>query len=51
MEYQKYSDLAMAFIAKYAINVVVAVLIIVVGLWLTEKVVKISKTLLICGFS
>ena len=46
MEYQKYSDLAMAFIAKYAINVVVAVLIIVVGLWLTEKVVKISKKIL-----
>ena len=43
MDYQKYGDLALSFIEKYAVNVVVAILILVVGLWLTKKVVKIIK--------
>lgn len=43
MDYQKYGDLALTFIGKYALNVVVAILILLIGLWLTKKMVKISK--------
>ena len=46
MEYQKYSDLAITFIAKYTVNVVVAILILLVGLWLSKKLVRIIKKVL-----
>jgi len=46
MEYQKYLDLAISFIEKYAVNVIVAILIIIIGFWLIKKVVKITKKLM-----
>jgi small conductance mechanosensitive channel len=46
MDYQKYIDLALAFIQKNAANVIVAILILIVGLWLTKIIVKLTKKLL-----
>lgn len=43
MDYQKYGEMALTFISKYAINVVVAVLILIIGLWLSKKLVRIIK--------
>lgn len=46
MDYQKYADLALNFIGKYAVNVVVAILILLIGLWLIKKLVKVSKKIM-----
>ncbi len=46
MDYQKYTDLAIEFIKQYAPNVVIALLILVIGLWLTKKVVRISQKIM-----
>ncbi|MBI9040417.1 mechanosensitive ion channel domain-containing protein [Lutibacter sp.] len=46
MDYQKYTDLALTFIGKYAVNVVVAILILIIGLWLSKKLIRISKKLM-----
>jgi len=46
MDYQKYLDLVIDFVTKNAINVVVALLIVIIGLWLVRKVVKISRKLM-----
>ena len=46
MDYQKYTDLALTFIGQYALNVVVAILILIIGLWLTKKLIRISKKLM-----
>lgn len=46
MDYQKYTDLALGFIGKYAVNVVVAILILIIGLWLSKKLIKISRKLM-----
>lgn len=46
MDYQKYTDLALTFIGQYAVNVVIAILILIIGLWLTKKLIRISKKLL-----
>jgi small conductance mechanosensitive channel len=43
MNYQKYTDVAISLIEKYAVNVVLAVIILIIGLWLTKKVIKITK--------
>tara|TARA_R110001583_G_scaffold69109_3_gene196119 strand:+ start:2034 stop:2840 length:807 start_codon:yes stop_codon:yes gene_type:complete len=47
MNYQKYLDLAIEFIEMNAVNVIVAFLILIIGLWLVKKTVKISKKLMI----
>ena len=46
MDYQKYLDLAMAFVEKNAGNVIVAFLILIIGLWLVKKVVKVTRKLM-----
>lgn len=46
MEIQEYTDLALNFIKLYALNVVIAILILIIGLWLAKKVVKISQKLM-----
>ncbi|NOR28543.1 MAG: mechanosensitive ion channel [Lutibacter sp.] len=46
MDYQKYLDIAMSLIEKYAMNLVIAFLILIVGLWLAKKIVKITKKLM-----
>jgi len=46
MEYQKYLDIALSYIEKYAMNLVIAVLILIIGLWLAKKIVKITKKLM-----
>lgn len=46
MDYQKYLDLTIDFVTKNAINVVVALLIIIIGLWLAKKIVKITRKLM-----
>ncbi|WP_372744993.1 mechanosensitive ion channel family protein [Lutibacter sp.] len=46
MDYQKYANLALTFIGKYAVNVVVAILILLIGLWLIKKLVKVSKKIM-----
>ncbi len=43
MNFQKYLDLAIAFIEINAVNVIVAFLILIIGFWLVKKVVKITK--------
>ena len=46
MEYQKYTDLVLGFIKLYALNVVIAILILIIGLWLIKKVVKLTQKLM-----
>ena len=46
MDYQKYLDLTLSFIEKYAVNVIVAILILVIGFWLVKKAVKILVKLM-----
>ncbi len=46
MDYQKYLDLAMVFAGKHIGNVIVAVLILIIGLWLVKKIVKITRKLM-----
>jgi len=36
----------MSYIEKYAMNLVIAILILIIGLWLTKKIVKITKKLM-----
>ncbi len=46
MNYQKYIDLVIGFVERNAMNVVIALLIIIIGLWLAKKVVKITKKIM-----
>jgi small conductance mechanosensitive channel len=43
MNFQKYLDLALVFIERNAANVVVAFFILILGLWLIKKIVKITR--------
>ncbi|REE83252.1 small conductance mechanosensitive channel [Lutibacter oceani] len=43
MNFQKYLDLALSFIERNAVNVIVAFLILIIGLWLVKKIVKITR--------
>lgn len=47
MEFQKYADLVLNFIKLYALNVIIAILILIIGLWFVKKLVKISKKLMV----
>jgi len=46
MDYQKYLDKIIDIINKNAMNVVSALIILIIGLWLAKKVVKITKKLM-----
>jgi len=46
MEYQKYTDLLISLIEKYAFKVIAAILILIIGMWLVKKVVKLSQKLM-----
>ncbi len=46
MDYQKYVDIVIGFIERNAMNVIVALLILIIGLWLTKKFVRISKKIM-----
>ena len=46
MDFQKYLDLALDFIKANIGNVIVAILIIIIGLWLTKKIVKLTKKIM-----
>jgi len=46
MDYQKYLDIVFNFIEKYAMNVITAILILIIGLWLAKKIVKITQKLM-----
>lgn len=47
MDFQKYSDIAFDFIAKNSMNVIVAILILIIGLWISNVLVKISRKIMI----
>jgi len=46
MNYQKYLDLSISFIEKHTLNVVTALLILIIGLWLSKKISKIAQKIL-----
>lgn len=46
MNYQKYLDIALAFIKDNAANVIVAILILIIGLWLSNKIVKLVQKIM-----
>jgi len=46
MDYEKYIDVIINFIMEYGLKVVVAILILIIGLWLSKKIVKISQKVL-----
>ncbi|UMB59245.1 mechanosensitive ion channel [Lutibacter sp. A80] len=43
MDYQKYLDLVLNFVTNNIGNVIVALLILIIGLWLVKKVVKVIR--------
>ena len=46
MDYQKYLDLAINFVGMHIGNIIVAFLILIIGLWLVKKVVKVTRKLM-----
>ncbi|NLP58488.1 mechanosensitive ion channel family protein [Lutibacter sp. B1] len=46
MNFQKYLDLTLEFIKANIGNVIVAILILIIGLWLTNKIVKLTKKIM-----
>lgn len=46
MEYQKYLDKLMEYVAIYGMKALIAILIIIIGLWLVKKVVAVIKKML-----
>jgi small conductance mechanosensitive channel len=46
MDYQKYLDIALEFIKDNTMNVVAALAIIIIGLWLTKKIVKLTRKIM-----
>lgn len=46
MDFQKYLDLTIEFIKANIGNVIVAILILIIGLWLTNKIVKLTKKIM-----
>jgi small conductance mechanosensitive channel len=45
MDFQKYLDLAIEKIVEFSPKVVAAILILIIGLWLTKRIVKITRKL------
>ncbi|WP_457611531.1 mechanosensitive ion channel family protein [Lutibacter sp.] len=46
MDYQKYLDAALNFIEKNSINVITAILILIIGLWIVKKIVNLTKKIM-----
>ena len=46
MDYQRYLDLVINFVEKNVGNVIVALLILIIGLWLVKKIVKLTKKIM-----
>jgi len=46
MDYQKYLDIVLNFIKENAMNVVVAILILIIGLWIVKKIVKLTRKIM-----
>jgi len=46
MDFQKYLDLAIEKIVNFSPKVVAAILILIIGLWLTKRIVKITRKLM-----
>ncbi|MBT8316519.1 MAG: mechanosensitive ion channel [Lutibacter sp.] len=46
MDYQKYLDLILSFIKMNASKVIVAILILIIGLWLIKKLVKLTRKIM-----
>lgn len=46
MDYQKYLDLIISFIEKHATSVITAILILIIGLWIVKRIVKITKKIM-----
>lgn len=46
MDYQKYLDAALNFMERNATNVITAILILIIGLWVIKKIVKLTKKLM-----
>ncbi len=46
MDYQKYLDLVINFVTNNVGNVIVALLILIIGLWLVKKVVKLTRKIM-----
>jgi small conductance mechanosensitive channel len=46
MDYQKYLDMALEFIKDNTMNVVAALVIVIIGLWVTKKIVKITRKIM-----
>jgi small conductance mechanosensitive channel len=46
MNYQKYLDIALAFIKNNSAKVIAAILILIIGLWLSKKIVKLTQKLM-----
>jgi len=46
MDFQKYLDLALEKLMEFSPKVVAAILILIIGLWLTKRIVKITRKLM-----
>ena len=46
MNYQKYLDLAIGFIEKHTLNVVMAIIILIIGFWLANKLSRITQKIM-----
>lgn len=46
MEYQKYLDTLMDYVAIYGVKALIAIVIVIIGLWLVKKVVAVIKKML-----
>ena len=46
MDYQKYVDILLEFVEKNTMKVVAALIVLIIGLWLSKKIVKITRKLM-----
>jgi small conductance mechanosensitive channel len=46
MEIEKYLDLTLEFLKAHAMGVITAIIILIVGLWLTKKIVKLTQKIM-----
>ncbi|PCH51890.1 MAG: mechanosensitive ion channel protein [Flavobacteriaceae bacterium] len=47
MDYQKYLDIVFNFIEKYSMNVITAILILIIGLWIVKKIAHLTKKIMV----
>ena len=43
MDYQKYLDLALGFVERNAMSVIIALVILIIGFWVSNRIVNVSK--------